>query len=61
MENKKKKAYIAPTMEIIPVDIQNILVGSAPTEDFNKEEFDWDADPSSSTEKFEEDEFSWED
>lgn len=44
MEPTNKKAYIIPEMEVILVDVQdNVLEGSAWTEDFEEIEFNWSA------------------
>lgn len=56
-----KKVYYRPVVEIIPFDTQCFMEGSATTEDFNKDDFDWDSDSGVSTgnEDFQKDDFVW--
>lgn len=39
---KEKKKYTPPTIVAIPCEPEHILKGSAPIEDFKREEFEWD-------------------
>lgn len=60
MKMTRRKMYESPQMEIIPVVIQDILEGSTTTEDFKKDELDWDdALDGSNVEDLDKIQFGW--